>query len=445
VKHPFRTEQDALGEVAVPAAALYGGQTSRALHNFQISSLRIHPALLIALAESKQAAASANLATGGLTNDHTTAIRQAAEEIIAGRWREQFQLDVFQAGAGTSYNMNMNEVIANRALELLGAARGDYARLHPNDHVNKAQSTNDVIPTAMRVAAVRLLRKLVTALDALADTWAEKSLAFAEVRKSGRTHLHDAVPMTLGEEFGGYAENIHRATERLRATEDFLLEVPLGGTAVGNGVNTPPAYARIVVQELSQITGLALREAPNRFQSMQSLTDFVALSAALRGLAIELSKIANDLRLLSSGPHTGLDEIELPAVQPGSSIMPGKVNPSIPEMINMVCFHIIGHDAAIALCGEAGQLELNVTMPYVAYALLESLEVMTNAVQTFADKCVRGIRAHEARCQEYAERTVGLAALHNEALGFLGAAKLAQRAITSGKTIQELTTPEKTE
>ncbi|HZS04178.1 MAG TPA: aspartate ammonia-lyase [Blastocatellia bacterium] len=434
----FRLESDPLGEVRVPSHAMYGVQTRRALENFQISRLRAHPLLITAFVEIKKAAAEANLQTGTLDPDIAEVIIRAADELLAGSWHDQFDLDVFQAGAGTSYNMNVNEVIANRALEMLGRRRGEYERLNPNDHVNKAQSTNDTMPTAMRTAAVRLLRRLLVALDELTASLTAKADEFADVVKSGRTHLHDATAMTLGQEFGGYADNVARAAERLRAAEAPLLEIPLGGTAVGTGVNTHPDYARVATARLGEITGLALREARNRFQSMQSLGDFVALSGALRSLAIELSKIANDLRLLSSGPHTGLDEIELPAVQPGSSIMPGKVNPTIPEMLNMVCFHVIGHDTAIALCGEAGQLELNVMMPYVAYALLESLEVMTNAARTFDEKCVRGTSAHRERCREFAERSVGQAALLNERLGFMGAAKLAQRAMAAGKSVQEL-------
>ncbi len=439
----YRTERDPLGETAVPTEALYGGQTQRALENFQISNLKIHPELIVALAEVKKSAAAANFSTNKLALKDSTAIIRAADEIIAGQWHDQFQLDVFQAGAGTSLNMNMNEVIANRALEMMGAPRGDYSKLHPNDHVNRSQSTNDVIPTAIRVASLRLMKDLSRVIEELSETFDVKAMEFGDIRKSGRTHLHDAVPMTLGDEFSRYAENISRAERRLAATEGFLLEVPLGGTAVGNGVNTHPDYARLAVAELSRITRLDMQQSPNRFQSMQSLGDFVALSGALRGFAIELSKIANDLRLLNSGPNTGLDEIELPAVQPGSSIMPGKVNPSIPEMVNMVCFHVIGQDTAITMCGEAGQLELNVMMPYVAYALLESLKVMTNAARTFDHKCVRGIRAHRERCREYADRTIGLAALRNEELGFMAAAELAQRAIASGKSVQELVQEEK--
>lgn len=434
----FRVERDPLGETRVPASALYGAQTKRALDNFRISRLRAHPELIIAFAEIKKAAAEANMETGAIEREIGVAISRAADELISGRYDDQFRLDVFQAGAGTSYNMNVNEALANRALELMGSQRGDYSRLHPNDHVNKSQSTNDTMPTAMRIACLRLLGLLIPALDQLARSLSEKADEFRDVKKSGRTHLHDAMPMTMGDEFDGYADNIERATDRLRVAGAPMLEIPLGGTAVGAGHNTRPNYARLAIKHLSEITGLPLVEARNRFQSMQSLGDFVALSGALRGLAVELSKIGNDLRLLNSGPRTGLDEIELPALQPGSSIMPGKVNPVVPEMVNMVCFHVIGHDVAITMCGEAGQLELNVMMPYVAYALMESLEVMTNAVKTFDKKCVRGITANRDRCRWYAENTVGLATLFNEELGFMGAAELANRAIESGKSVQQL-------
>lgn len=442
---PVRLETDPLGEVAVPQAALYGVQTQRALENFCISNLRLHPALITAYAEIKKAAAQTNLAAQGLTEAQARALTKAADEIIAGQWREQFQLDVFQAGAGTSLNMNVNEVLTNRALELLGHPRGAYQFLHPNDHANRAQSTNDTMPTAMRIAAWRLTQHLSEALGRLSDSLQSKAQEFADVRKAGRTHLHDAVPMSLGDEFGGYALIVAQTNARLRAACADLLEVPLGGTAVGNGVNTPPQFAQRVVEQLAQITGLPLRQAPNRFASMQSLGDFVALSGALRGVAVELNKLANDLRLLNSGPNTGLNEIELPAVQPGSSIMPGKVNPAFPEMLNMVCYHVLGHDAAIAQCGEAGQLELNVMMPYVAYALLESLEVLNNAVRAFERNCVRGIQAQRAQCAAYAERTIGLAALRNQEIGYQAAAQLAQRAMRTGQSIQEAATSSNTE
>jgi aspartate ammonia-lyase len=433
-----RVERDPIGERDVPAGALYGIQTARALDTFQISSTRVHPALITAFAEIKKAVALANMAAGSLDERLGRAIVRAADEVIGGQWREHFPLDAFQAGAGTSTNMNVNEVLANRALELLGYARGDYGQLHPNDHVNRSQSTNDTMPTAMRVAAMRLLGALLTALDGLAAGFEAKAVEWAEVRKAGRTHLHDATPMTLGQECAAYAANLRRASDQLRAQEAWLTEVPLGGTAIGTGVNTPPGFATLAVAHLGAITGLPLREVPNRIASQQSLADFVSLSGAVRGLAVELSKIANDLRLLSSGPHTGLDEIELPALQPGSSIMPGKVNPVVAEMLNMVCFHVIGHDVAITMAGEAGQLELNVMLPYVAYALLDSLDVMTHAVATFDTKTVRLMKAHPDRCASFAERTVGAATALNEELGFEAAADVAHEAIRSGRSVADV-------
>jgi aspartate ammonia-lyase len=433
-----RLERDPIGERTVPAGALYGIQTARALDTFQISALRVHPALVTAFAEIKKAAALANQAAGVLDPSLADAIVGAADEVITGQWREHFVLDAFQAGAGTSYNMNVNEVLANRALERLGFARGDYARLHPNDHVNRSQSTNDTMPTAMRIAAARLARELAAAVDGLAAGFEAKAIEWADVRKAGRTHLHDATPLTLGQECAAYAVNVRRAGARVRAQEAALLEVPLGGTAIGTGVNTPPGFAEAAVERLAAITALPLRPAADRIASQQSLGDFVALSSAVRGLAVELGKIANDLRLLSSGPHTGLDEIELPALQPGSSIMPGKVNPVVAEMLNMVVFHVIGHDVAITLCGEAGQLELNVMLPYVAYALLESLDVLAHAVTTFDEKTVRLMEAHPERCRVYAERTVGAATALNLELGFQGAAEVAQEAIRSGRTVDEV-------
>jgi aspartate ammonia-lyase len=439
----YRIERDPLGEKRVPNDALFGVQTLRAKETFQISTLRIHAELITALAEIKRTAAEANFRNKQLDERFARAIVTAADEIIDGQWRDQFDLDVFQAGAGTSYNMNMNEVIANRALELLGFERGDHERINPNDHVNKSQSTNDVMPTAMRISAIRLLRKLLSSLDALADSFAGKAREFKDVQKSGRTHLHDAVPMTLGDEFAAYAANLRRGRNRLNACEEALFEVPLGGTAVGTGINTKPHYKETAIERLQAITELPLRHSDNPVPLTQSLGDFVALSAMLRCLAVELSKIANDLRLMNSGPHTGFNEIELPATQPGSSIMPGKVNPGVAEMLNMVCFHVIGNDAAITICGEAGQLELNVMMPYVAYALLESLQLMEAAVRTFDEKCVRVIRAHEQQCATHAERTVGKAALHNEELGFMGASELAKKAIDTGKTIDEIRAEER--
>ena len=434
----YRLERDPIGEFPVPAGALYGIQTARALETFQISRLRPHPALITAYVQIKKAAALANQRAGVLDSLLAEAIVRAADEVVAGHWRDQFDLDAFQAGAGTSTNMNVNEVLANRALELLGFARGDYAQLHPNDHVNRSQSTNDTMPTAIRIAAARLSRALTAAADGLADGFEAKAAEWKDVRKAGRNHLHDATPLTLGQECAAYAANVRRAAARIRAQEPTLVEIPLGGTAIGTGVNTPPDFVALVVPQLAAITGLPLVAASDRIASQQSLGDFVALSGSLRGLAVEVSKIANDLRLLSSGPHTGLDEIELPALQPGSSIMPGKVNPVVAEMLNMVSFHVIGHDVAITLCGEAGQLELNVMLPYVAYALLESLEVLAHAITTFDVKTVRLMQAHAERCRSYAERTVGAATALNLELGFQGAAEVAQEAIRSGRTVDEV-------
>ena len=438
----YRTERDPLGEKRVPDDVLYGVQTLRALESFQISNLRVEHSLVTAIAEIKKAAALTHLELGDLDEQNGKAIVQAADEIIEGQWRDQFSLDVFQAGAGTSYNMNVNEVIANRALEKLGRGRGDYEVIEPNDHVNKGQSTNDVMPTAMRVACVRGLRLLVEQLAELEESFANKADEFADVEKSGRTHLHDAVPMKLGDEFLAYSQNVHRATERLSSVEDSLLEVPLGGTAVGTGTNASPEYAQTAVEKLREITGLPVKESKQRVALQQSLGDFCVLSAALSCLAVELSKIANDLRLMNYGPHTGLNEIELPALQPGSSIMPGKVNPGVAEMLNMISFHVLGHHSAVTHCAQAGQLELNVMMPYVAYALLESLQIMRNGVATFDEKCVRLIKAHPEKMREYAERSVGVAALYNEERGFMGAAELATKAIETGKSVKEVVAEE---
>jgi aspartate ammonia-lyase len=434
----YRTERDPIGEKKVPAGALYGVQTQRALENFQISNLRIDHSLIVAMAEIKKAAAMTHLELGKHDRPLGEAIIKAADELIEGQHKEQFSLDVFQAGAGTSYNMNVNEVIANRALEILGRKRGDYEVIEPNDDVNKAQSTNDVMPTAMRMSCVRSLRPLIDALTELEESFADKSKEFKDIQKSGRTHLHDAVPMTLGEEFCGYANNTHRVTERLSSAEEWLLEVPLGGTAVGTGTNAKPEYVEVVVEKLRKITNLPLKASKERVALQQSLGDFLELSSQLACTCVELSKIANDLRLLNSGPHTGFNEIELPALQPGSSIMPGKVNPAVAEMLNMVSFHVMGHHTAITHCAHAGQLELNVMMPYVAYAMLESLHVMRNAVATFDEKCVRLIKPHPDKLREYAERSVGVAALYNEERGFMGAAELAQKAIESGKSVKEV-------
>lgn len=437
-KKAFRIEKDPLGEKEVPVEALYGIQTLRALENFRISSLRINPQFYRAYAEIKRAAAEANMENGKLESRKGKAIVKAANELIAGKHIDQFDLDVFQAGAGTSYNMNLNEVIANRALELLGLERGDYEELNPNDDVNKSQSTNDTMPTAMRITTARLLKGAIESLEKLVEAFAAKAKEFAKHEKSGRTHLHDAVPMTLGDEFGAYAANLKRAVDRLKAHEESILEIPLGGTAVGTGTNADKKYAPIAIRKLAELTGLKLKESKNKVASQSSLGDFVSLSASIRCVCVELQKIANDLRLMNSGPHTALFEIELPAKQPGSSIMPGKVNPAMAEMMNMVCFHIAGLDHAISSAGEAGQLELNVMMPYVAYALFEELELMTTASATFDKECVREIKARPKAMKQFLQRSVGQAALLNEELGFMGAAEIAMKAIEEQKSVREI-------
>ena len=434
----MRKEKDSIGTLEVPADAYYGVQTARAVANFPISGLMPHPEFIRATAMVKWAAAAANLACGKLAPEIGKAIQQAAQEVIDGRWHEQFVVDVFQAGAGTSHNMNANEVIANRAIERLGGVRGDYARVHPNDHVNMSQSTNDVFPTAMRVASLLMLTPLLAAMDRLAAALAEKGQAFDGILKSGRTHLQDAVPIRLGQEFSGYARAIERARDRIAASRAALCELGLGGSAVGTGINTHSQYQKKVVAALAKYTGLPLVPSPNLFERMQSMADFVALSGGLRELAVELIRIANDLRLLSSGPRTGFAEITLPPVQPGSSIMPGKVNPVMAEVTNMVAFHVIGNDLTVALAAQAGQMELNVMMPVINFNLLQSIHILTHNLALFTDRCVKGITADRARCLAYAEATVGLATILNSAIGYEAAAVVAKESATTGRPVRAL-------
>jgi len=434
----FRIERDSLGEKEVPARAYYGIQTVRAIENFPISGVRPFPDFVWATALIKQAAAETNTSLGLLDRQIGEAIAQAAREVVEGELRDQFVVDVFQAGAGTSHNMNANEVIANRAIELLGGRRGDYSLVNPNDQVNMAQSTNDVFPTAMKLAALRMLSRLLPVTRQLGEALAGKSAEFDHVVKSGRTHLQDAVPIRLGQEFGAYAAAVwHRADWIERAAES-LHELNLGATAAGTGMNSDPRYSGAITRRLAELTGFPLRPAPSLVEATESLAPFAQLSGALKLLALELIRIGNDLRLMSSGPRTGLTEIVLPAVQPGSSIMPGKVNPVMAEMLDMVCFQVIGNDATIALATQAGQLELNVMMPVVAYDLLQSIEILTNALSVFAERCVRGIEANVERCREMAERSLGLATALNTYVGYAAAAKIAQEALASGKTIRQV-------
>jgi aspartate ammonia-lyase len=437
-----RTERDPLGALEVPADALYGVQTRRAVENFKISGLEPLPAFVDAVVRIKRAAALTHRDTGRLDARLADAIVRAADEVLAGEHRDHFVVDVYQAGAGTSHNMNVNEVLANRANELLGAARGAYAPVHPNDHVNMAQSTNDVIPTAIRLAVLGEFAALIPALNGLRHALAEKGEAFDHVLKAGRTHLQDAMPIRLGQEFAAWAETVERAVRRLGDAAVYLRDLGIGGSAVGTGVNVEPEYPARMIAYLKAMTGLQLH-AGDRVQLMQSMTDVASFSAALRSLAIDLSKISSDLRLLASGPRTGLDEIVLPAVQPGSSIMPGKVNPSIAEMVNQVCFQVIGNDTTVAMATEHGQLELNVMMPVIAHNVLFSVRILTNAVRTLDERCVRGIEANEEQCAYWLERSAALATALAPRIGYAKAAALAKESVKSGELIRELAEREK--
>jgi aspartate ammonia-lyase len=435
-----RIERDPLGEKAVPADALYGIQTLRAAENFPISGLRPLPAFVDAVVWIKRSAALTHKETGRLPAPLADAIVKAADEVLAGQHRDQFIVDVYQAGAGTSHNMNVNEVLANRANELLGGTRGSYTPVHPNDHVNMAQSTNDVIPTAMRLAALATLPAVLTAVDVLAASLLAKGTQLDDVVKSGRTHLQDATPIRLGQEFTAYGHTVQRHREKLAQAADWVRELNIGGTAVGTGLNAEPAYPGLMVKHLRQVSGLELREGQDRIQLMQSMGDVATLSGALRAYVIDLNKIANDIRLLASGPRTGLAEIVLPAVQPGSSIMPGKVNPSIAEMVNQVCFQALGLDTTVAMAAEAGQLELNVMLPVIAHNLVFALIIVGNATRVFAERCIDGIEADAAQCAYWLERSPALVTALAPKLGYAEAARLAKDALATGLTVKELVT-----
>ncbi len=434
-----RIEKDPLGELSVPAEALYGVQTMRAVQNFPISGLRPLEPFIIAQVWIKKAAAMTHRDTGRLDARLADAIVAAADEVLDGGHREQFVVDPYQAGAGTSHNMNVNEVLANRANELLGRARGTYSPVHPNDHVNLAQSTNDTIPTNIRLAVLRQLPAMLAAIDALHGALAQKGVAFDDIVKAGRTHLQDAMPIRLGQEFTAYAGTIARCRKRVVEAADYLNDLGIGGSAVGTGVTVEPEYPALMNTHLRSITGIAtLRIGSDRIQLMQSMGDAAAFSASLRGLALDLSKIASDLRLMVSGPRTGLDEIVLPAVQPGSSIMPGKVNPSIPEMVNQVCFQVIGCDTTVAIAAEHGQLELNVMMPVIAHNVLFSMQILTNAIAVFASRCVVGIVANVAMCEYWVERSAALATALMPRIGYAAAAEISKRSVREGTLIREL-------
>ena len=434
----FRVEHDPLGDVQVPAGAYYGAQTQRAVENFPISGLTAPPELVVATVQIKKAAAEANGALGLLPPDIAAAIVRAADDVLAGQLREQFVVDVYQAGAGTSHNMNTNEVLANRAAEILGGGRGEYTRVHPNDHVNMGQSTNDVYPTATRLAIMGMVPDLLSAVSDLANGLSAKSAEFKGILKTGRTHLQDAVPITLGQEFGGYAANVVHAGGDIAGTATQLLELNLGATAVGTGLNAGTDYTRLAIRNLAAYTGLSVRPAQDRFRVTQSMGDVLAFSGTLRRLAVEVNKVASDLRLLSMGPRAGIAEIQLPPVQPGSSIMPGKVNPSVPEMVNQVCFQVYGCDAAILAACDAGQLELNVMMPVVAWNALHATRILTNAMRVLQARCVDGIRADEDRCRELLDRSTALATALSPYIGYAATADIAKTSVQTGRSIREL-------
>ncbi|MBI4301903.1 MAG: aspartate ammonia-lyase [Chloroflexi bacterium] len=433
-----RLERDSLGEREVPQEVYYGIQTLRAVENFPVSGLRAHPYLIKALAYVKKATALANMATGQLEPTLGRAIVQAAEEVLKGQWQEQFVVDVYQAGAGVSLHMNMNEVLANRAIEILGGKRGDYSLIHPNDHVNHSQSTNDVFPTAVRVAALLLVKELLPVVEELESAFRQKAGEFQDILKAGRTHMQDAVPITLGQEFKAYAHNMRRNYRRIDKVVPVLAEVNLGGTAVGTGINAHPEYLSRVVPQLAELTGLKLSSAEDRVESTQNPDAFAELSAALKLLALDLIKISHDLVLLSSGPRTGFGEINLPPLQPGSSIMPGKVNPVMAEMMSMVAYQVVGNDEAIALAIQSGQLELNIAMPLMGHCLLQSLAILKNAIHLFAQRCVLGITANEERCRQLFEGSLGLATILNPYIGYQSAADIAKEALRTGRTIREI-------
>ncbi|MEK6529097.1 MAG: aspartate ammonia-lyase [Nitrospirota bacterium] len=435
----MRTEKDTLGKVRLPDRVYFGVQTKRAVDNFPVSGYKLQRCFIKAQGIVKLAAARANGSLGLLDRKALKSIEKAALEVISGMHDDHFVVDVYQAGAGTSQNMNANEVIANRAIEIMGGRKGDYSGIHPNDHINMAQSTNDTIPTSMYISALEAVNgELIPALKILQNALVRKSREFSRVVKSGRTHIQDAVPMSLGQEFGGYAEAVRNDIVRIQKAAVSLLSLPIGGSAVGTGINVHPRFKTYVIREIRELTGIKFRCSRNLFEGIQNVNPALELSASLRGVSVTLIKIANDIRLLSSGPRTGFAEIKLPAVQPGSSIMPGKVNPVMAEMLNMVCFQVIGNDTAITYAAQASQLELNVMMPVIAFNLLFSLEILSNAVEIFAEKCVRGITADKRRCKEFAERSLALATALNPIIGYSSAAEISKEAYRTGKTVRQI-------
>ena len=433
-----RKEIDPLGERAIPKNAYFGIQTLRATENFPVSGIKAPVQFIKAYVLIKKSAATANSQVGWLDPKTAKAIIEACDEILAGKLLDQFVVDVFQAGAGTSFNMNVNEVLANRALEILGKPKGDYKTLNPNDHVNMGQSTNDTFPTALHVSVLMALQPLLLALDELAGAFEELGKKNAHVLKSGRTHLQDAVPVTVGQEFSAYGSAVASACAELRRRQENLYSVALGGTATGTGANTHPDYKRKAITELAKLTGFPLKPAKNNFEALQSHRASQSVSSGLKELALELIRIANDLRLLASGPTTGLNEIMLPPVQPGSSIMPGKVNPVMAECLDMVAFQVVGNDLATSMAVQAGQLELNVMTPAVMYNMLFSIQILSNYIPVFTEKCVKGITVDEKRCEQYLEKNPSLATLLAPKIGYLEAAKIAKQAQAENRSVKEI-------
>lgn len=434
----FRIEHDSIGDKKVPADAYYGVQTLRAAENFRITGLNMHPEMINSLVQIKKAAAITNARTGTLDPKRCEAIVKACDEILAGSFRMHFVVDPIQGGAGTSLNMNANEVIANRAIEILGGQKGDYTIVHPNDHVNLSQSTNDVIPTAGKMTTVRLLLHLRLQLQCLQLALSKKAEEFDHVIKMGRTQMQDAVPIRLGQEFRAYADAVTRSIGRIEKAADEMRPINMGGTAIGTGVNADPAYLRMIVPVLNEVSGMEMVQATDLIDSTQNLDPFVAVSGAVKSCAVTLSKIANDLRLMSSGPRAGFGEINLPAMQNGSSIMPGKVNPVIPEVVNQVSFNVIGNDLTITLAAEAGQLELNAFEPIIFYNLFQSIDTLGFATETFVDNCITGITANEERCRELAENSVGTVTVLAPVIGYQKAADIAKKALQQNRSVREV-------
>ncbi|MBD2663400.1 fumarate lyase [Richelia sinica FACHB-800] len=435
----FRIERDSMGDRSIPSNVYYGIQTLRAIENFAISGLKPLPTYVNACLYIKKATAIVNGELGCIPQDISQAIIQATDEILAGNLRDQFVVDVYQAGAGTSHHMNVNEVLANRALEILGDEKGNYKRVSPNDHVNYGQSTNDVIPTAIRIGGLlALTNTLHPALEAAILALEAKANEFQDIVKSGRTHLQDAVPVRLGENFRAWAYILTEHQNRIYTASGDLMVLGLGGSAAGTGLNTHPQYRGRVVEVLSELLNIPLEPTPHLMAAMQSMAPFVNVSGAIRNLAQDLVKISHDLRLMDSGPKTGFKEIQLPPVQPGSSIMPGKYNPVMAEMTSMVCFQVMGYDNAIALAAQAGQLELNVMMPLIAYDLIHSIEILGNTISSLTQRCIQGITANQERCVAYAEGSLALVTALNTHIGYLNAAAVAKESLETGKSLRQI-------